>query len=142
MGTLHERAAKPAEAMVMATKMTQSVFLPVSPANCFSMGSGKTVGREVWDALAVAEAVRDEMREVGRGMGRTPLVVLNASTIMMAVVQARGLRLMGGGEAGASLVLKGGRRSRQLFEGVALVTCPRPSSMEAWCGRGSIRHWP
>lgn len=90
MGTLHDRAAKAAEAMVMATKMTQSVLLPSSPTNCCSTGSGKTVGREVCEA--VGDAVSEEMREVGRGMGSTLCVVLKASTIMMAVMQACGLR--------------------------------------------------
>jgi hypothetical protein len=93
MGTLHDMAAKPAEAMVMATKMTQSVFLPSSPTNCLSMGSGMTVGRAVAEAVAETVAVREERSEVGRGIGRTLPVVLNASTIMMAMVQAWRLRV-------------------------------------------------
>jgi hypothetical protein len=93
MGTLHDMAAKPAEAMVMATKMTQSVFLPSSPTNCLSMGSGMTVGREVCVAVAETVAVREERREVGRGMGSTLPVVLSASTIMMARMQACRLRV-------------------------------------------------
>lgn len=83
-------AVKPADAMSMATKMTQSVFLPSSPANWVTMGSGWTVGRGV--AEAVADAVREEMREEGRGMGST-LLVFMASTIMVAELQLSVRRL-------------------------------------------------
>jgi hypothetical protein len=62
----------------MMMNTTHSVFVPVSPTNCFSAWSGRTVGM---GATPVGE-------EVGRGMAEVFLrTSSNASTIMMAVVE-------------------------------------------------------
>ena len=62
----------------MMMKTTHSVFVPVSPTNCFSAWSGTTVGM---GATPVGEAVGRAMAEV---FLRTSS---NASTIMMVVVE-------------------------------------------------------
>jgi hypothetical protein len=82
-------------------------------------------------------AVKEEMSEVGRGIGRTLFVFIasTASIIMMAVVW--------GDESweGSSILYSGGSGSpgRQLFEDVALVSCPRAAPWKRWYKRGLRR---
>lgn len=87
----------------------------------------------------MADAVRDEMREVGRGMGRT-LFVFMASTgsiIMMAVVVVLTMEVQCGwgreDRESWDSCNKERQRRRQLFEDVTLVSC----RWRALCKRGS-----
>jgi hypothetical protein len=78
-GTLHDRAVKPADAMIMSTKTTHSVFLPESPMNWSSGVVGTTEGMgATWVGVAV-------------GRGRIEVffkISSNCSAIMMAVLNA------------------------------------------------------
>jgi hypothetical protein len=60
-GTLHDRAVKAADAMIMSTKTTHSVFLPESPMNWSSGVVGTTEGM---GATLVGELVGTGRREV------------------------------------------------------------------------------